>query len=151
GLAKNPGGSTLGGTLTVTAVNGTATFNGLTLDKGGTGYTLQATANGQPPVTTSAFDVASPTATATQLAVTAQPSGPVTAGTGFTLTVSAETSLGAVDPTFHGTVTVALMSNPGGSTLGGTVTVSASGGVATFSGLTLNNPGNGYTLMVSSN
>ena len=41
-LANNPGGSTLGGTLTVPAVNGVATFSGLTLNKAGTGYTLKA-------------------------------------------------------------------------------------------------------------
>ena len=42
---------------------------------------------------------------------------------------------------FNGTVTLALASNPGGSTLGGTLTVTASGGVATFSGLTLDKSG----------
>ena len=46
-------------------------------------------------------------------------------------------------------VTVALGSNPGGSTLSGTKTVSAVGGVATFSTLSLNNAGNGYTLSAS--
>src|SRR5207248_2212056 len=57
----------------------------------------------------------------------------------------------ALDTTFNGPVTIALQNNPGGSTLGGTLTVTASNGVATFSGLTLNNPGNGYSLVVSSN
>ena len=86
--------------------------------------------------------------TTTQLAVTAQPPATVAAGAGFGLTVTAETSSGAVDPTFNGTVTLSLATNAGGSgtVLGGTLTATAVNGVATFSGLTLNNPGNGYTL-----
>ena len=54
-----------------------------------------------------------------------------------------------MDTSFNGTVTVALASNPIGGTLGGTLSVTAQSGVATFSGLTLNEPG-GYTLSVSS-
>ena len=38
--SANPGGSTLGGTLVVQAVNGVATFTGLTLNKAGAGYQL---------------------------------------------------------------------------------------------------------------
>ena len=153
-LANNAGGSgtVLGGTLTATAVNGVATFSGLTLNKPGNGYTLKATA-GSLSVTTSSFNVASPTAVATHLVVTAQPPATVAAGAGFGLTVNAETSSGAVDPTFNGTVTLSLANNAGGSgtVLGGTLTATAVNGVATFSGLTLNKPGNGYTLVVSTN
>ena len=153
-LANNAGGSgtALGGTLTATAVNGVATFSGLTLNNPGNGYTLKATA-GSLSVTTSGFNVGSSTATATQLVVTAQPPATVAAGAGFGLTVTAETSTGAVDPTFNGTVTLSLANNAGGSgtVLGGTLTATAVNGVATFSGLTLNKPGNGYTLVVSTN
>ena len=46
-------------------------------------------------------------------------------------------------------MTVFLGGNPGGATLGGTVTVPANQGVATFSGLSLNSSGNGYSIMVS--
>jgi subtilase family serine protease len=45
-----------------------------------------------------------------------------------------------------GTVTISLGSNPGGGTLSGTLTAAVSGGVATFSNLSINQPGNGYTL-----
>lgn len=38
--------------------------------------------------------------------------------------------------------------NPGGSMLGGKLTVAADDGVANFSNLTLNNPDNGYTLTI---
>jgi hypothetical protein len=47
-------------------------------------------------------------------------------------------------------VTIALASNPGGATLSGSTTVTVSGGVATFSNLSLNQVGTGYTLAVSS-
>ena len=81
--------------------------------------------------------------------MTQQPPASVTAGSPFGLTVQAEDSSGNLDSSFNGTVTVALASNPGGATLGGTLTVTASGGVATFSGLTLNKAASGYTLEVS--
>jgi len=45
-LGNNPGGSILGGTTTVAAVGGVATFGTLTLDKTSTGYWLTATATG---------------------------------------------------------------------------------------------------------
>jgi hypothetical protein len=89
-------------------------------------------------------------ARATQVVMSAQPPASVGPGGSFGLTVSIETSFGVVDPTFSGPVTVALQNNPGGSTLSGTVTVMAQNGMATFSGLSVNNPGNGYTIVVSS-
>src|SRR4029077_5218275 len=42
----NPGGATLSGANTATAVGGAATFPGLSLNKAGTGYTLTAGASG---------------------------------------------------------------------------------------------------------
>ena len=82
--------------------------------------------------------------------MTTQPPGSVTVGLGFGLIVAAEDQFDNVDTTFGGSVTVALLNNPGGATLGGTLTVTAQSGVATFSGLTLNQAGAGYTLQVSS-
>ncbi len=146
GLSANPGGATLGGTLTVTAQDGVATFAGLTLNNAGTGYTLQVSSNGLTSATTSAFNVVLP-----QLVVTAQPPSSVIVGAGFGLTATVEDSSGNVDSSFNGTVTVGLSANPGGATLGGTLTVTAQDGVATFAGLTLNNAGTGYTLLVSAN
>jgi hypothetical protein len=48
------------------------------------------------------------------------------------------------------TVSVALAANPGAATLGGTTVTSASGGVATFSNLTVDQPAAGYALGASS-
>jgi hypothetical protein len=43
-------------------------------------------------------------------------------------------------------VTLSLGVNPGGGTLSGTLTMTVSGGLATFSNLSINLPGVGYTL-----
>jgi hypothetical protein len=58
-ILTNPGGATLGGTNPVSAVNstGVATFNDLSLDKAGTGYTLSATSSGLTAATSTAFNV----------------------------------------------------------------------------------------------
>src|SRR5439155_5190028 len=56
-LGTNPGGSTLGGTTTVAAVNGVASFSPLTLDKTGTGYALTATATGLNTATSSSSKI----------------------------------------------------------------------------------------------
>jgi hypothetical protein len=45
-LGTNPGGGTLSGTLTVTVVEGIATFSDLSIDQAGVGYTLHATVGG---------------------------------------------------------------------------------------------------------
>ena len=89
----------------------------------------------------------SPSATASQLAMTTQPSA-ATVGKGFGLVVSVVDAAGGVDTFYNGPVTIALGANPGGSTtvLGGSTTATAVAGVANFPGLTLNNPGSGYTI-----
>src|SRR5262249_43407028 len=98
-----------------------------------------------------AFEFQTTPTAATQLAMTVQPPATVLTGSGFGLIVSTEDKSGVVATSFNSTVTVALLSNPGGVTLGGTLSVTAQNGVATFSGLTLGEIGTGYTLQVSSN
>ncbi len=148
-LEENPTLATLGGTLTATATDGVATFSGLTIDTVGTAYTLLAWASGLVSAETNTFDVTA--APVPLLDVTTQPPSSVTAGSDFGLTVTAETSPGTVDTGFTGTVTVALENNPTGATLGGTVTATATDGVATFSTLLLDTAGTGYTLMATAN
>lgn len=147
-LATNPGGSTLGGQLSVSAVSGVATFSGVTLNKSGIGYTLKATGGSLTAGVSNSLNVTA--AAATRLIVTAQPPVKVTAGTKFALKLTALDPLGNVDTGFTGKVSVALATNPGGSKLGGTLLVSASNGVATFAGLTLNKAGKGYILKATS-
>ncbi len=146
-LAGNPGSSTLGGTLTAVATNGVAVFSNLTLNKVGIGYTLQVAGSGLLSTTSSAISV-SP-GVATQLVIVPQSLSAVTATALFNLTVAAEDAEGNLTPGFAGNVTVSLADNPGSSTLGGATTVSAVGGVAVFSGLSLNNTGTGYQLSIS--
>jgi hypothetical protein len=47
-------------------------------------------------------------------------------------------------------ITVAIGSNPGAGSLSGTLTVKASGGIASFSDLSINQQGDGYTLTATS-
>jgi hypothetical protein len=75
GLASNPGGTTLGGTLVVAASGGVATFSGLTLPTAGSGYTLYVSASGPTSTTTTPFNVVSST-TSRALAVTTTTSTP---------------------------------------------------------------------------
>src|SRR5437764_6735809 len=143
-LAGNAAGGMLSGTKTVSAVSGVATFTDLSVDKVATGYTLVATASGFT-ATSGAFAVAP--AAATQLVFTVPPSdGPAGAAITPAVRVTALDSFGNTATGFTGNVTVAIGTNPGGGTLGGTATHAAVAGVATFSGLTINKAGTGYTL-----
>jgi alpha-tubulin suppressor-like RCC1 family protein len=56
-LGANPGGATLSGTTTVSAISGVATFANLALDKVGSRYTLVATAASLSPASSGLFDV----------------------------------------------------------------------------------------------
>jgi hypothetical protein len=147
-LAGAPGGALLGGTLTATAAGGVATFSGLSQDLAARGETLQATSGTLTPAVTTPFAVTA--AAATQLGVTAEPPASVTAGTGFGLVVAAEDPFGNIDPTFSGTVALALTGNTAGNTLGGTLSAPATGGTAVFAGLTLGLVAAGDTVTASS-
>src|SRR4029077_19817043 len=144
-IGSNAGAGTLSGTTTAAAVSGVATFASLSINKVGTGYTLTAAASALTPVVSAGFNITPGPAIALAFAV--QP-GDATAGAAIAppVQVTAEDAQGNVATAFNGSVTVALGANPGGGTLGGTATVTAAGGVATFSGLSVNKAGSGYTL-----
>jgi hypothetical protein len=148
-IGTNPAGGTLGGTASLAAVAGVATFSSLTIDKIGTGYTLVASASGLPDVTSAAFDITA--GGATRLVFTVEPSNTV-AGSPITpaVQVTALDPLGNPDPGFSGNVTVAIVANPASGSLSGTKTVAAVSGVATFSDLSINRNGAGYTLSAKS-
>ena len=66
--------------------------------------------------------------------------------------VAVEDDLGNIMTSFNGTVTIAIGRNGGvlvPGTLSGTKTVSVVNGIATFSDLSIDQPGNGYTLRVT--
>jgi hypothetical protein len=147
-LASNPGGVSLGGTLTVAASGGVATFSDLSLTLAASGYTLEIFGSALGPATTNAMAV-TPLA-ASQVVITQQPPGSVTAGAGFGLDAAIGDMYGNVVNSANNTVSISLATNPGGSTLGGTLSVAAYNGVAAFSGLTLTKAASGYTLSVAS-
>ena len=71
-ILTNPGSGTLSGTTPVNAVAGVATFSDLSINKIGTGYTLQATSSGLTGVTSNAFNITP--AAASKLVFGVQPS-----------------------------------------------------------------------------
>ncbi len=150
-IGTNPSGGTLSGTLNATAASGVGTFSGLSINRSGTGYTLTASASGVATGATSApFNIAG--GTATQLAVTGQPPTSATAGTGFGVVVTAQDAQGNTATGFSGNVTLTITTGTGktGANLRGTATVAAGSGVATFSGLSVDSVGTGYTLTAAS-
>ena len=84
-----------------------------------------------------------------RLVIAVQPPASVAAGSAFGLTVAVEDASGNVVTRYDASVAISLASNPGGATLGGSPTATVTNGVATFSGLTLNKAGTGYTLRIS--
>ena len=127
---------------------GVATFSNLTLNKVSGGYTLDITSGTLTSATSSAIYV-TPGA-ATQLIVQTTPPKNITVGAGFGLTVDALDAGGNLATGFGGGVTAAISNNPGSSTLSGSTTVTATSGVAIFSGLSLNNTGGAYSLSLAS-
>ena len=87
-------------------------------------------------------------AAANRLELTAQP--PASTAAGVTLTpspvVTISDAFGNTVTTNTSSVTVAIGANPGSGTLSGTKTLAAVAGVATFSTLSINKSGAGYTL-----
>jgi alpha-tubulin suppressor-like RCC1 family protein len=146
-LAGGTSGATLGGTTTVNAVGGVATFSNLTVSRSGTGYALVASSSGLTNATTNSFDIAA--GVAAKLVFTSQPSSSTARLSVGTLAVTATDQFGNTVTGFTGLVTLAIASNPGAATLGGTTSANAIAGVATFSSVTLNRPASGYTLAAS--
>jgi hypothetical protein len=144
-IGHNPSAGTLSGTVTIAGFGGVATFSTLNIDKAGSGYTLTAAATGLASATSTSFTITS--GAATTLVFTVAPSS-TTAGMVITpaVQVTARDPFGNTATTFSGNVTVAFGANPSGGVLSGTTTVAASGGVATFSDLSINATGSGYTL-----
>ncbi len=123
-------GSLLAGTYTAT-VPVAATVSGITNSPQSVTLTLTV-APGQPA---KLIFIGQPTST----------SGTISPA----VTVAIEDPLGDIVTTATTNVTIAIGTNSGAATLGGTTTVAAVSGIASFSGLTLNKVGAGYTLVAS--
>lgn len=153
-LALKTGTGTLGGTLTgsIPAGEKELYFFGVTYTKAESGIVLTATRTSGDTLSAgdSAGFVVSPAAAA-KVAFTTQPGN---TAAGSTLagppTVSVQDNFGNTVTTSTNTITVAVASNPGGGTLSGTTTRNANFGVAAFTGLSINQVANGYTLAATS-
>ena len=147
-LAANPGTGTLSGTLTVAAVNGVATFSNLKINRPGPGYTIAAASSGLTGATSTAFNITAGAPASLRFVVQ-----PTNVGAGAELApieVELLDALGNLATGATPLVTLSLGNNPGGATLNGTASVNAVDGVATFTGLSLNQAGSGYTLAAAS-
>lgn len=142
----NPGSAVLGGTSSLAAVAGVATFAGLSVDLVGT-YTFTASAPSATSAVSSSFVVN--TAAAARVAFTTQPSASTAANIAF-----AQQPVVSFQDAFGNTVSsacaVTLSLTTGAGTLVGTMTKTAVAGVADFAGLNLrintSVGGSGYVL-----
>ncbi|MGD1277402.1 MAG: hypothetical protein ABR964_09280 [Tepidisphaeraceae bacterium] len=140
-LSVHSGSGSLSGTTTVAAVNGVATFSNVDITTAGN-YTLTASDDGLSTATSNSFTI-SPAAAA-KVVYVQQPTN-TAAGSSISpaVTVDVEDPYGNLVATDSSSVTLSVQSGPG--SLSGTLIVAASGGVATFSGLSSDTAGN-YTL-----
>jgi hypothetical protein len=148
-MGANPGGGALGGTLTASASSGVATFSTLWINKPGTGYTLNATSSGLTGAASTTFTI-TPGA-ASKVVFSQQPGSAVSmVALSPAIQVTVQDALGNTITTSSASITVAIAPNPGGAVLGGVLMASASGGVASFSNLTIDKAASGYTLSATS-
>jgi len=141
-------GAALFGMKTVTFANGVAVFPNLAIDDDGVGYMLSARAPGLAGATSAPFDV-TPDVAGIELVFTAQPSTtPEDATIRSAVRVTARERSGRTATRFARRVTLSITPGTGDAeaVLSGTTTVTAVGGVATFSNLSIDKAGTGYIL-----
>lgn len=148
GTDPSSGSASLGGTKTVNAVNGVATFSDITIDKAFSGYTLQASSSGLTSAISSSFNIT--VGEVSGLEFVSQPTDKV-----VNYSINPDISVKAVDAggntvtSFTNSITIGILNNPSAANLIGTTLVSAINGVATFSDLKIDTSGSAFTLQVS--
>jgi hypothetical protein len=134
----------LSGTQTVSAIAGVATFTGIKFTSTGSACTITEVDNTTSLTSPASNAVNVTTATPTKIAFTVAP--PANSGVGVALTpaitVSVEQANGIVDTSAIDNISITSTT----CTLGGTTTVAAVAGVATFGALTINSVGNCYLI-----
>ena len=155
-LALTPGAGTTGAVLACSGGNvsapsgGLATFDGCTVDRVGSGYTLTASHTGFPSVVSAMFSVT--TGPAAALVITTGPGG----GTGGVAwdaqPVIRAVDLGGNPVASSAVVTLGLSQNPTGGALTctGGLSIPAAAGVATYAGCAIDKAGAGYALAATS-
>ena len=138
-------GATLNGasSITIHAVDGVAGFGNIAMTKAGS-FELQAT-HGSLPAVNSSFTV-TPAAASMIVFAKNNPPSSITAGS-FEVVAKIKDAFGNLITSAEGPVTLSLASGPTGGTLGGTTTVDAVNGVATFN-VAMTKAGN-YTLQAT--
>jgi hypothetical protein len=126
-FGENPGAGTLSGTLRVAAINGIATFPGVSIGAVGSGYTLVASAAGLASDTTTSFDVGSAGPAALTVVSGDAQTGFVSQALASPIVVRVTDALAA--PSVGATVTFAVVSG-GGALTGTTATTNANGEAA---------------------
>ncbi|HVH67712.1 MAG TPA: hypothetical protein VM716_07590 [Gemmatimonadales bacterium] len=145
----NPGGAGLGGQQDVNAVAGVATFSNLIMTKAGSGYRLEATADGIGPVTSSSFGIAPGPGNHPKFLV--QPSN-----TKSNVAITPPVQLAILDvydnvATSYNYVVWCVMANDGSPGKNATLAASGTGrapnaGIVTYEDLRIDKVGTGYTL-----
>ena len=146
-IGNNPGNAALSGNTQSSTISGLAVFSSLSINQPGTGYTLTASSTGVASVVSSAFNVT--IGPASRLVFTTQPAtSPPGATISPAVVVTVQDIAGNTVLTFNTAITLAIGTNPGNGTLSGHTALAPEngGGVTTFSDLSINNVGDGYTL-----
>lgn len=153
-LGANPGSGSLSGTVTVDAIDGLASFSGLSINKAGNGYTLRASASGLTSATSPSFQVIA--GAASKLAFRIQPAASTVAGDILDTPevvvkdsqdnlVSSATANVTLSAYTDDLCTIPAPSTPANTpALTGILTVGAISGVADFPGMTLDRAGSHY-------
>jgi len=144
-IGTNPSSGVLNGTMTRTAQSGQATFDDLSITQSGAGYTLVATSPGLTADTSTPFTIGG----SARVAFNAEPQNTTAGQPLAAITVYILDTAGTLVNS-SANVSVAIATNPSGGILSGTTTQAAVGGIATFTNLSINQPGIGYTLQAAS-
>ncbi len=145
-IENNVGSGTLDGTISKPTTSGEATFSDLSIDELGTGYTLRAEASGFDNTTSSTFNITvGPPA---QFIIQQEPSNRAVGQVIFpAVTVALADANGNIRTAHTGfDIDVDFFVNPGGATLGGTLTQETENGIATFDDLEIDKIGTNYQL-----
>jgi len=166
-IGANPGGGTLSGTLTKNTISGAASFNDLTINQLGNGYTLTASASGYTNVTSSAFNLTpssinlslvrtigtnSSKTTGTSISVPAPGGGGVAAGNSIIVALAMDPVSGSIscnDSVFNNYTVNSDVINGSGSSGVRTVIISAHNvnSLTSGQGITCNHPSLGARAM----
>ncbi|MFL0163204.1 Ig-like domain-containing protein, partial [Aquirufa salirivi] len=138
------------GTKVRNAVAGIADFNDLKISDASTDYTYVASSPGLTSVTTNVFEIF--VGPPSKLTFRTNPPASVTAASNMSpsITVSVDDALLNTVVSATNSITLSISANPGSGVLSGTATVNAVNGIATFSDLSINKAGTGYTLSAAS-